>query len=149
MMEAMIRNMTAADIDAVFAISEEAFNDPWSRESLEKEAVNPDAHYLVAEAGGKILGYVGYWQVLDEGHIMNVAVKESARGMGLGTLLVDSMLRQGKPMGIMFWTLEVRASNVPAIRLYENAGFVSAGRRPGYYSNPKEDAFIYWLKDEE
>ncbi len=149
MMEPLVRNMTAADIDAVFAISQEAFNDPWSIESLTKEVTNPDAHYLVVEAKGKVLGYVGYWQVLDEGHIMNVAVKESARGMGLGTLLVESMLSQGRPLGIMFWTLEVRVSNAPAIHVYEKAGFVSAGRRPGYYSNPKEDAFIYWLKDED
>lgn len=151
----LIRPMTKEDLDQVGEISAEAFSDPWTRESMEKEMENEAAHYLVAECAGDdegkaneslVLGYVGYWQVLDEGHIMNVAVRKEARGQGVGTALVNAMLQSGDPLGIFYWTLEVRVSNAPAIHLYETAGFVSAGKRPNYYSHPKEDAYIYWLK---
>lgn len=115
---------------------------------MEKELSNEMAHYLVAEYDGKVVGYVGYWQVLDEGHIMNVAVDKAYRGRGIATRLVNAMIDSGAPLGILYWTLEVRVSNTAAIRVYENAGFTSAGIRPRYYSHPEEDANIMWLNRE-
>ena len=71
----MLRAMTMADLDAVCQIEEQCFSVPWSRESMEKElSGNDQAHYLVAEIAGQVVGYAGFWQVLDEGHIMNIAV---------------------------------------------------------------------------
>ena len=170
-----IRPWTAADLNRVEEISGEAFADPWSRESMEKELVSDTAHYLVAElqlvefganegntyahltedgvyrseiaaaASTIIIGYAGYWQVLDEGHVMNVAVDSRYRGRGIAKELVKAMLESGDPLGIVYWTLEVRRGNEAAIHVYEKAGFTCAGIRPGYYTHPTEDACIYWL----
>ena len=145
----MLRPMTMADLDAVCAIEEQCFSVPWSRESMEKELIgNDQAHYLVAEIDEKVVGYAGFWQVLDEGHIMNIAVAPEVRGQGLGEELMRAMLQQGAQLGIIYWTLEVRVSNIAAIKLYEKVGFTSAGIRPGYYEKPKEDANIMWYKFE-
>ena len=145
----MLRAMTMADLDAVCQIEEQCFSVPWSRESMEKELIgNDQAHYLVAEIDEKVVGYAGFWQVLDEGHIMNIAVAPSMRGQGLGEELMRAMLQQGTQLGIIYWTLEVRVSNIAAIKLYEKVGFTSAGIRPGYYEKPKEDANIMWYKFE-
>ena len=128
----MLRPMTMADLDAVCAIEEQCFSVPWSRESMEKELEgNDQAHYLVVEIDEKVVGYAGFWQVLDEGHIMNIAVAPEMRGQGLGEELMRAMLQQGTQLGIIYWTLEVRVSNVAAIKLYEKVGFTSAGIRPG------------------
>lgn len=143
----LIRPMKPDDLSAVMAIEETCIGNSWSRASMEKELVNPQAHYLSAcsEETGEVLGYAGYWQVLDEGHIMNIAVREDLRGRGIGRVLMEEMLLSGDALGILYWTLEVRVSNTPAIRLYERTGFTSAGIRPGYYENPREDANIFWL----
>ncbi len=145
----MLRSMTMADLDAVCALEEQCFSVPWSRESMEKELTgNDQAYYLVAEVDGRVVGYAGFWQVLDEGHIMNIAVTPKMRGRGIGEELLRAMLQQGVELGIMYWTLEVRVSNTAAVRLYEKVGFTSAGIRPGYYEKPREDANIMWYKFE-
>ena len=169
----ILRPMMEEDLDEIMVIEASAPGNPWSRESMEKELVNPQAHYLtavlradaqahgsggqahcaaeVAGAGadpvdmGEVVGYAGYWQVMDEGHIMNIAVREDLRSRGIGRALMEAMLKEGDSLGILYWTLEVRVSNAPALHLYEKTGFTSAGIRPGYYSNPKEDANILWL----
>lgn len=143
-----IRPFGSGDLDGIQRIADMSFTVPWTRESMEKELSNEMAHYLVAEYDGKVVGYVGYWQVLDEGHIMNVAVDKAYRGRGIATRLVNAMIDSGAPLGILYWTLEVRVSNTAAIRVYENAGFTSAGIRPRYYSHPEEDANIMWLNRE-
>ena len=143
----MLRPMTMADLDDVCVIEEQCFSVPWSRESMEKELEgNDQAHYLVVEIDEKVVGYAGFWQVLDEGHIMNIAVAPEMRGQGLGEELMRAMLQQGTQLGIIYWTLEVRVSNVAAIKLYEKVGFTSAGIRPGYYEKPREDANIMWYQ---
>ena len=143
----MLRPMTKADLDAVCLLEEQCFSVPWSRESMEKEIEgNDQAHYLVAEIDGNVVGYAGFWQVLDEGHIMNIAVAPEMRGRSIGEELLRTMLQQGTQLGIIYWTLEVRVSNVAAIGLYEKVGFSSAGIRPGYYEKPPEDANIMWYK---
>ena len=163
----ILRPMREEDLDEIMVIEASAPGNPWSRESMEKELVNPQAHYLTAvlctdgredgpggqtggsgEASavtGEVAGYAGYWQVMDEGHIMNIAVREDLRSRGIGHALMEAMLKEGDSLGILYWTLEVRVSNSPALLLYEKTGFTSAGIRPGYYSNPKEDANILWL----
>ena len=139
----MLRAMTMADLDAVCVIEEQCFTVPWSRESMEKELNgNDQAHYLVAEIDGQVVGYAGFWQVLDEGHIMNIAVAPEMRGRGLGEELMRAMLQQGTQLGIVYWTLEVRVSNDPAIALYKRYGFETAGVRKGFYTAPREDAYV-------
>ena len=144
-----LRPMTEADLDAVCALEKQSFTTPWSRESIQKEICeNAQAHYIVAEINAAIAGYAGFWQVLDEGHIMNIAVTPKMRGHGIGEAMLRELLQQGQGLGIMYWTLEVRVSNSAAIHLYEKIGFTSAGIRPGYYEKPKEDANIMWYVTE-
>ncbi len=143
----LIRRMTGADIPNVMPIEEESFPTPWTYDMMENELSVENSHYLVAEEEGRILGFIGYWQVLDEGHIMNIAVNKDSRERGIGSLLMDVMLEDGRKRGILYWTLEVRVSNDPARRLYEKKQFELAGIRPGYYASPREDACIYWRKN--
>lgn len=144
----MIRVMVREDIPQVMPIEEASFPAPWTADMMENELFVENSHYFVAEEEGKILGFAGYWQVLDEGHIMNIAVAENSRGKGIGSKLMDAVIEDGLPRGILYWTLEVRESNEPARRLYERKRFELAGIRPGYYASPREDACIYWRKDE-
>ena len=109
---------------------------------LEDALFDPQASFIVAEDGeGNILGYAGLHAVLDEGYIDNIAVEEAARRHGVASALLDVFCRFGAA-NLSFLTLEVRASNSPAIGLYEKYGFRRVGLRPGYYDAPKEDAVI-------
>ena len=92
--EPVIRFMRLKDVDAVAAIEEATFARPWSRESFRQELTrNAVARYLVAEENGEILGYAGAWVILDESHITNIAVREDARGRGIGKLLTSQLLQ--------------------------------------------------------
>ena len=146
----ILRRMTEADVPSVYKIEVVSFSMPWSEEAMKREVtMQKQAHYLVAEEDGDIVGYGGFWQVLDEGHIMNIAVAPEHRRHGIADALIRELLEIGKKLGILYWTLEVRVSNKAAIQLYEKAGFVSAGIRPGYYEKPREDAYIMWYRCEE
>ena len=103
---------------------------------------DPKASFIVAEDGeGGVLGYAGLQVVLDEGYIDNIAVDPNARRHGVADELLDVFCRFGAA-NLAFLTLEVRASNEPAIALYRKHGFEEAGRRTDYYTKPKEDAVI-------
>ena len=100
------------------------------------------ASFIVAESeDGGVLGYAGLQVVLDEGYIDNIAVEPNARRHGVADELLDVFCRFGEA-NLAFLTLEVRASNAPAIALYEKYGFQRAGLRPKYYDKPREDAVI-------
>ena len=109
---------------------------------LEDALFDPQASFIVAEdEEGNILGYAGLHVILDEGYIDNVAVERDARRHGVASALLDVFCRFGAAK-LAFLTLEVRASNAPAIALYEKYGFQRAGLRPKYYDKPREDAVI-------
>lgn len=145
MTELMIRKGSAADIDAIAALEQECFASPWSRESLYHDlAENQLSTYFVAELQGQIVGYVGIWMIMDEGHINNVAVSPSYRRQHIGSALIAAMLRSTEEAGIKSHTLEVRAGNRAAKGLYENYGFKEAGVRKGYYEDNGEDGIIMW-----
>ena len=146
-MQVNIRPFEARHVDAVAQIEQESFRDPWSKNAYEDELKNPLAHYVIAEADGQAVGYAGFWHIMDEGHVTNVAVKKSFRGQGIGKMLMRALLDEVKKEQIEAVTLEVRVSNTPAIRLYEKMGFVSVGVRPGYYPDG-EGAMIMWRKEE-
>ncbi len=140
----IIRPMTKDDVDAVYIVEENCFVDPWSKESIRKELKNNLARYLVAQLDNKIVGYVGVWFVVDEGHITNVAVHSDYRGKKIGDKLVKEMVELCKENNIIAMTLEVRASNIVAQNLYRKYGFKMGGIRKEYYSDNKEDAIIMW-----
>ncbi len=140
-----VEPMTLDDLPEVLAIEDESFPIPWSRSSFLYELLeNQRAYYCVAKADGKVLGFIGMWIILDEGHITNLAVASAHRRMGVGCALLQHLVTEAKIRGIRYLTLEVRASNYAAQRLYEKFGFVKTGVRPGYYQDNKEDAYIMW-----
>jgi ribosomal-protein-alanine acetyltransferase len=142
----IVRPMRYSDLDDLVEIEQASFSVPWSRGMLEEEFFNSSAVYRVAEYNGIIAGYIGMWHILDEGHITNIAVRPEYRRMGFGRRLMQSVIDYSKSSGIHSLTLEVRVSNIPAIRLYESFGFRVEGRRKHYYADNGEDAFIMWLR---
>lgn len=134
--------MDRATVPDVAAIDRECFSRPWSEDMLAEELYNDGASYIVAMAeDGTVLGYAGLKVVLDEGCIEKVAVKGQYRRMGVADALIEAFVRFGRA-NLAFITLEVRASNDPAIQLYMKHGFAQVGRRKDYYQDPKEDAIL-------
>jgi ribosomal-protein-alanine N-acetyltransferase len=135
-----------ADIDAILAIEQASFTNPWTRDmylaELENEGVS--YFYLAKNANGLVVGFCSFWRVLDELHINNLAVAPAERGAGVATALLTRVLADGAKLGVRRATLEVRRSNVPARCLYEKLGFSVAGVRRAYYTNPIEDALVLW-----
>lgn len=142
----VIRNMTIQDIDQVVQIEEENFTLPWSKEDFEDEIKNPRAMYFVVDLDGNVVGFSGLWNILNEGNITNIAIKKEYQQQGIGTKLINTMMKQAKEEGIEALTLEVRISNVKAQHVYEKLGFQGVGNRKGFYKQPNEDALIMWCK---
>lgn len=130
-------------LEQVQAIEERVFSDPWSSAAYGTELENPIARYFVGLEDGRVIAYGGYWKVLEEGHITNIAVHPAAQHRGIGTALVKKLMEDAVGQEIERMTLEVRVGNVPAIGCYTGLGFVSAGVRPRYYPDG-EDAAILW-----
>ena len=140
-----IRKMTETDLPEVCKIENESFSDPWSERSFRDSLMDEKNGYLVAVVDGKIAGYCGLWGIAGEGDIYNVAVKNEFRRKHIGEALLKTLIQQSIERGITSFTLEVRASNEPAIKLYESLGFHGVGTRKDFYTKPKEDAVIMWL----
>ena len=134
--------MTAAHVAQVAALETLCFSDPWSENSVASELNNVLSLWLVALDGETVVGYVGSQSVLGESDMMNVAVHPDYRRQGIAEKLVNELAAALKKRGNHCLSLEVRASNEPAQKLYEKLGFRQVGRRPNYYRNPKEDACI-------
>lgn len=138
----MIQEMLASHVQQVAELEKICFEDPWSERSVASELDNPLAYWLVWEEEGRVLGYVGSQTVLGETDMMNIAVSPDARRQGIARKLILALVEALQAQHSHMLTLEVRASNLPAIRLYEGLGFAQIGRRKNYYRNPKEDALI-------
>lgn len=134
--------MTHQYVAQVAALERICFSAPWSEASVAAELENPLSKWLVCVEDGTVLGYVGSQTVLGETDMMNLAVRPEDRGKGIAQGLISMLVEELKCVGSRCLTLEVRASNVPAIRLYEKLGFLPVGRRPNYYRGPREDALI-------
>ncbi len=139
--------MTSAEqIDAVLAIEEQAFTNPWTREMYVAELENRGVSFcfLATAADGRPVGFCSFWKVVDELHINNLAVLPGSRRAGVATALLTFVLAEGAKLGARRATLEVRRSNTAARQLYERFGFTVAGVRHGYYTKPVEDALVLW-----
>ena len=137
-----IDKMTAASLDAVAAIEAECFSHPWSKKSLEESLEKENSLFLVAYEDGKVIGYVGMEVIVDEGYIFNVAVSADYRRRGVGYALVRELVTYSMKNSLCFITLEGRESNSAAISLYSKFGFIKAGERKNYYSDPTEAAVL-------
>lgn len=138
----IIRNMRPEDVPQVAALEKICFSDPWSERSIASELENPLSLWLVAEEAGIIAGYIGSQTVPPETDMMNLAVRPEFRRRGIAKVLIGELVAALKTGGSQSLTLEVRASNAPAISLYEKLGFTAVGRRKNYYSHPREDGLI-------
>lgn len=145
-MSIVIRSMELRDVQEVSRIEQESFTMPWSKEEFSRMLERSYSLALVAELAGKVVGFCVLTNICNEGNIDNVAVDETCRGKGVASALVAEMIVRGEAIAIQDFTLEVRVSNTPAIRLYEKMGFVSEGIRPNFYERPKEDANIMWRR---
>lgn len=144
-----IRKMEITDVEQVHEIESLCFPTPWSLDSFRQEMENPMAFYLIAEVGGRVAGYAGIWQIIDEGHITNVGVHPGFQGMGIGEKLMRELIKESEKRLLFNMTLEVRVSNIPAINLYKKLKFHEAGVRKGYYTDTREDGLIMWLNMKE
>ena len=145
-----IRAMVPEDADQVAVVEEQCFAMPWSRQSFWEEASHQETIYLLAidrDNNDRVVGYVGCWVLSGEGDITNVAVAPAYRRKGVARKLLERLIELLKEQQVTAVTLEARASNTPAIALYQSLGFKSVGLRPRYYTNPVEDAEIMWKTD--
>jgi len=138
----IVRRMKKEDLEQVCAIENETFSMPWSYQSFLDSLLVKDNIYLVALEGDSVIGYCGVWVIAKEGQINNVAVKKQNRNQGVGGKMLQFLFEEGKEEKIEQFTLEVRKSNVNAIKLYDKFGFVNVGIRPHFYEKPQEDAVI-------
>ncbi len=137
-----IKQMDFIHVEAIAELEKLCFSDPWPVEGILPELTNPLSSWLVAMDGDRLVGYVGSQSVEGEADMMNVAVHPDYRRQNIARSLIDSLIFRLTAKGVHCLSLEVRASNEPAIDLYRAMGFYQAGRRPNYYRNPREDALI-------
>jgi ribosomal-protein-alanine N-acetyltransferase len=149
--DVVIRRMTLDDLTAVMRIDSLSLPTPWSERNFRYELIeNPASQLLVAERSGKdaqILGFIGFWMLVDEAHISTIAVDPDHRRSGIGELLLRGAMQMAVPLGATLMTLEVRQSNFGAINLYAKQGFQITGRRRQYYRDNQEDAILMTLNN--
>lgn len=139
--------MTEDHLEQVEEIERLCFGDPWSRKIFEQSLAEEKTTALAARReDGKILGYIIFTAVLDEGGVDNIAVLPQARRQGIASALLGAFRRCGQERGLISLFLEVRPSNEGAAALYRKLGYQEVGRRKDYYLDPKEDAIIMKLE---
>ena len=140
-----LSGMQVADLDDVMAVELAVYSHPWSKNSFIDSLINHYEAWVVRTDVGELLGYFVHIVVLDESHLLTIAVKESMQGKGMGVFLLKLVVQQAMQMELNAVLLEVRVSNSRAIKLYESFGFTRIGRRKNYYQidqQQREDALI-------
>jgi len=131
-------------IDIIYKLEMKIFTDPWTKKMIKGEFNNKLAVVLgvINTKTKELVGYSFLFNVYDEIHINNIALKNNYRKKGMGKKLLDYIINYGKENNFSRITLEVRESNEGALKLYYKNGFILISKRTDYYSNPKEDALI-------
>lgn len=145
-MKTNIRKAKISDLEAIKEIEDESFINPFTKEDLLYEiSQNPVSNFLVLEKDGLVVGFIDYWVTFDSATIDQIAVKKSERNQGFAKILLEKSINDIKELGeVSFFTLEVRASNEPAINLYKSFDFQKVTIKEKYYDDG-EDA-IYMIK---
>ncbi|MEW6028193.1 MAG: ribosomal protein S18-alanine N-acetyltransferase [Chloroflexota bacterium] len=141
-MTLVVRRMTAPDVPAAAQIDAMSESLPWPERSFRAELETPYSRGWVAETGGRVVGLLVLWLIVDEAHIATIAVHPDFRRRGIGRLLLKTALEAVAAEGAKSGLLEVRAGNLAAQELYKGFGFVEVGRRPKYYKDNGEDAVL-------
>ena len=138
-----VRIAKSSDLDDIYELDVQTFAMPWSKEALSYDILeNDNAFVIVAEYEGEFAGYADIWTVLDEADLNSIAVRVDFRRKGIGDAIMLAMTEMLSANGVATINLEVRVSNMPAIKLYKKYGFNECGVRPGYYLDNGEDALI-------
>ena len=139
-----INKMTIEDFKTIEENFTTEFDEFWTSSILEEELKNENSYYIVAKVKEEIIGFAGIWFSVDDIHITNIAVRKDLRGNGIGSILLNELIKISKETDKQFLTLEVKDTNEPAKCLYKKHGFKIQGIRKKYYNN-KEDAIIMTL----
>lgn len=142
--EIVLRPAQLRDVYSIQSIDRKVFPKSWSQQFTVEQITRRKGAHIVAERAHRVLGHGGVAFLADDAHVTSVAVDPTHHRTGLGTLLMNELIKQSAQRVSGSITLEVRVSNESAIGLYERLGFESAGVRPKYYADTKEDALIMW-----
>jgi ribosomal-protein-alanine N-acetyltransferase len=139
--------MTREDLDEVIGLEKKAFSSPWTRGMYLREIEKEEGYYITCRCDGQLVGYGGVLVIMDEAHVMTLAVREDFRRRGVAMRMLLELIRGAEAKGARFLTLEVRKSNQAAIKLYDKVGFQIMGERKHYYIDNLENALIMWTED--
>jgi ribosomal-protein-alanine N-acetyltransferase len=137
--------MHIEDVDAVLALEQSVFPHPWSRNNFCDSLASGYDAWVLRQADGALAGYFLLMEVVDEAHLLDVAVAPGRQGTGLGRYLLDKVAARARGMGVLSVLLEVRPSNERALDVYRRYGYVEIGRRRAYYpayQGQREDAIV-------
>ena len=135
---------TMEDLEGICDLESRVFSEIWHKTSIENSIAKDDITVLVAQDLGKVVGYMIYYHIVDEGEIMRVAVDPAYRRKGIARSILNTMIERGPEESLIDYSLEVRESNEAAIALYHSFDFTIEGKRRAYYRNPTEDGLIMW-----
>jgi [ribosomal protein S18]-alanine N-acetyltransferase len=134
--------MRLSDLDEVLSIERVSFATPWTHNMFVEEMSNEAAHPIVFKDDGRVVGYLCFWVILDEAHLLNIAVRPDRRSQGLGELMMNEFERLCREHELKKIFLDVGRRNAPARRLYKKCEFESIGFRKNYYTEIQDDALV-------
>ncbi|SFV16900.1 ribosomal protein S18-alanine N-acetyltransferase [Pseudoduganella namucuonensis] len=137
--------MQPRDVDEVLALEQSVYPYPWSRANFVDSLASGYQAWVLRDHDMKLLGYFLVMQVVDEAHLLNVAVSAERQGQGLGRFLLNQSVACSRGLGLEAMLLEVRPSNTRALEIYQRYGFKQIGRRKAYYpaaNQQREDAIV-------
>ena len=131
----MISEMNLQDLENIKGCLLTDFDNFWSYNILKQELENGKSKYFVAKQENEIVGFAGILLIIDQVNIMNIVVKKDKRNFGIGSSILEEIIRYSKIHNATSITLEVNEKNIPAIKLYKKYGFKQVGLRRKYYNN--------------
>ena len=137
--------MLIKDLHEVYYIEQSVLSYYWNYRNFLSSVAQQDDGWVMRNEAGKLIGYFILQEIVDEMHLLKIAVDENFHGRGYGRLLMDKAVEVARDAEMESVLLEVRSSNEPAGGLYKKTGFTSIGVRKGYYVDPKEDALVMRL----
>lgn len=145
-MKLAIRYASANDFETILSLERACFPTPWEADAIADDlSQNPCARYVLIQEGERFIGYGCLWLLMEEAHLMSVAILPEFRRAGAGEALMRALIQAAADGGARFMELECRRSNLAAQALYHKLGFLRVGCRKGYYEDTGEDALVYAL----